>query len=168
SDLPISITAPRRTRTFDCLGELSRGPTMNAVSLGSQVRRLTRCRFETTSLPPQRLLQIVIGLFVAISLGGCAVVSGHNDPAPGGAQQAFTLTGTIRPMAGGSGATVTLGGTSAATTTADSSGSYTFTGLANGNYTVTPSHAGFTFAPGSQTVSVNGANVANVNFTSAA
>jgi hypothetical protein len=37
--------------------------------------------------------------------------------------------------------------------------------LANGSYTVTPVKTGFTFAPPNQTVAVNSANLASVNFT---
>jgi stage V sporulation protein SpoVS len=40
--------------------------------------------------------------------------------------------------------------------------------LANGNYTVTPSHAGYTFNPTSQAVTVNGANVTGLNFAATA
>lgn len=79
----------------------------------------------------------------------------------------FTITGTITPTAGGSGATVMLSGPAAATTTADTSGSYSFTGLPNGTYTVTPSNTGYTFSPVSQSVTVNGANQTGVNFTAA-
>ena len=77
----------------------------------------------------------------------------------------FKISGNIGG-AGGSGTLVTLGGTASGTTISDSLGNYTFTGLYNGTYTVTPTHAGYTFTPSSQTVSINGANVA-ANFTSA-
>jgi len=77
----------------------------------------------------------------------------------------FSIAGTISPLAGGNGATVTLSGAASATATADSAGNYTFTGLANGTYTIVPSHAGFTFTPSSQSMTVNGANVAGMNFT---
>jgi hypothetical protein len=90
----------------------------------------------------------------------------------GGAYQAvyggttYSLSGTISG-AGGNLATVTLGGAAAATTTADASGNYTFSGLANGGYTVTPSKTGYTFTPTSQNVTVSGANVTAVNFSTA-
>ena len=80
----------------------------------------------------------------------------------------FSLSGTISPAAGGSGATVTLSGAANATTTANGSGNYSFTGLANGSYTVTPSKSGFTFTPASANATVNGANVTGVNFTAVA
>ncbi len=53
-------------------------------------------------------------------------------------------------------------------TTANASRAYSFTGLANGSYTTTPSNTGYTFAPPSQNVTVNGANVTGVNFTASA
>src|SRR6266851_6910395 len=80
----------------------------------------------------------------------------------------FNLSGTLNPATGGSGSTLTLGGAASNTATADSVGNYTFAGLANGAYTVAPSHAGFTFTPSSQNMTVNGANVTGVNFTASA
>jgi hypothetical protein len=85
-----------------------------------------------------------------------------------GAAQTFSISGTISPTAGGSGATVTLSGAANATTTASSSGAYSFTGLGNGTYTVTPSHTGFGFTPGSQSATVSGASVSGLNFAATA
>jgi hypothetical protein len=82
-----------------------------------------------------------------------------------GGAPTWSISGTISPSTAGSGATVSLGGASTATVTADASGNYSFTGLANGTYTVTPSQTGYTFTPTSQSVTINGANAASVNFT---
>lgn len=79
----------------------------------------------------------------------------------------FTISGTITPTAGGSGATVTLSGPAAANTTTDTSGNYTFSGLANGTYTVTPSNTGYAFNPVSQSITINGTNQVGVNFVAA-
>jgi hypothetical protein len=79
--------------------------------------------------------------------------------------QTFSISGTISPSAGGSGATVTLSGAGNATATANSSGAYTLTGLTSGSYTITPSNAGYTFTPLSQNVTVSTADVSGVNFT---
>jgi len=98
-----------------------------------------------------------------VLLSGCSgMVSSANST---GNPTSFSIAGTISPLAGGSGATLTLSGAASATATADSAGNYTFTGLANGTYTIVPSHAGFTFTPSSQSMTVNGANVAGMNFT---
>jgi hypothetical protein len=77
----------------------------------------------------------------------------------------WSLSGTISPVAGGSGATVTLSGPSSATTVADINGNYIFNSLANGTYTVTPSHAGYTFTPTSRAATIIGASQSAVNFT---
>src|SRR5260370_23569807 len=77
----------------------------------------------------------------------------------------FGISGTISPSAGGSGSTLTLTGAASTSTTADNSGNYAFAGLPNGTYGVAPSHAGYTFTPGSQNTTVNGANITGVNFT---
>ena len=77
----------------------------------------------------------------------------------------YSISGTIT---GGSGATVVLSGASSATTTASGSGTFSFTGLANGAYNITPSKAGYTFNPSSQSVTVSSANVSGVSFTATA
>jgi|HubBroStandDraft_4_1064222.scaffolds.fasta_scaffold00167_6 hypothetical protein len=76
-----------------------------------------------------------------------------------------SITVAFGAAGNGAGATVSLSGTSSATTTADTNGNYSFTGLTNGSYVVTPSEAGLSFAPTSQSVTVNGANQTGVNFT---
>lgn len=80
----------------------------------------------------------------------------------------FSISGSISPSTSGSGATITLSGSGSGTTTADSSGNYTFSGLVNGSYTITPSKAGFSFTPTSQTSAINGASVTGINFTAVA
>jgi hypothetical protein len=95
-------------------------------------------------------------------------ISGGNAPPQNFTMQAiptYSVSGSIAPVANGSGATVSLAGASSASTTADSSGNYIFSGLANGTYTVTPNKSGFSFTPRNQTVPVNGANVPGINFT---
>jgi hypothetical protein len=82
---------------------------------------------------------------------------------PGGA---FSIAGTLSGS-GAASATVKLTGSSSATVTADPSGHFLITGVANGPYTVTPTNVGMTFTPTSRSVTVSGANVTGVNFTSA-
>ena len=86
------------------------------------------------------------------------------------AAQGFTVSGNIGPVGSGSGSSVTLtqGSTTVATSVADASGNYSFSGVVNGTYSVIPSRTGFTFAPVSQTITVNGAPVSGVNFTAQA
>lgn len=79
----------------------------------------------------------------------------------------FSISGAVSGAVA-AGVTVSLTGASTATATTDSSGNYTFSGLSNGSYTVTPSKSGFSFSPSSQSVTVNGANMAGQNFTSTA
>jgi hypothetical protein len=130
--------------------------------------RLERSENRTVQLA-RRALILAIALPQVAFLWGCAgVVSGQNSQTPPPTPQTYTSSGTISPTAGGAGATVTLSGAASATTTANSSGSYSFTGLANGTYAVTPSHAGYTFSPTSQSATVNGANVTGINFTDTA
>ena len=80
----------------------------------------------------------------------------------------LSISGTITPPTAGAGDTVVLTGTASATVTANASGGFTFTNLPNGSYVVTPSHAGYVFTPISQSVTLSGSNVSNVNFTGSA
>lgn len=80
----------------------------------------------------------------------------------------WSISGTISPASGGSGATISLSGPSSANTVADAGGNYSFSGLENGLYTVTPAKNGYTFNPGSQTVSIGGADASGINFSAVA
>jgi len=84
---------------------------------------------------------------------------GSPNPAP----STYTISGRIT----GSSATVTLSGTTSRSTATDGSGNYSFTGLPNGAYVVAPSRSGYVFTPVTAPVSINGASVADVNFTAA-
>src|SRR5258708_24367290 len=108
---------------------------------------------------------LLLGMLASVAMVcGCAgLVTGQQQPPP--PAKTYSISGTISPVAGGSGATVAVSGAASATTTTDSAGNYTFTGLVNGAYAVTPSHAGYTFTPSSQAATINGANVTGVNFT---
>jgi hypothetical protein len=76
----------------------------------------------------------------------------------------YAVSGAVTTTSGAaiSDVRVSNGSTSATT---NASGQYTLTGLANGTYTLSPSLAGYTFSPSSQSVTVNGANVTGLNFT---
>ena len=80
----------------------------------------------------------------------------------------WTVSGTISPSSGGSGTVLTLLGTPQLTATADSSGNFSFTGVPDGVYTAYATKAGYTFSPGSRSVTVNGGNVTGVDFTAQA
>lgn len=80
----------------------------------------------------------------------------------------WSISGTITPASAGAATTMNLSGTSSASTSVDGSGSYMFSGLTNGTYTVTPNSSSFTFAPTSQQITVNGANVTAINFSGTA
>jgi len=128
---------------------------------------LRRARLQTgrvTSCLGQLCLWVVT-IVPLIGIWGCTgSVSGPGQSVPP-PSTTYSISGTISPNAGGSGATVTLSGAASATTTTNTSGSYTFTGLVNGTYAVTPSNTGYTFSPGSQSVTISGSNVIGVNFT---
>lgn len=115
-----------------------------------------------------RLSSILIFLFVASLLFVSQGVVFGVAQGLRGRGASYAISGVITPAAGGSGATVSLAGVASATTTADGSGNYSFGGLANGRYAITPSNGGYSFNPASQLVTINGADVTDVNFTATA
>jgi hypothetical protein len=74
------------------------------------------------------------------------------------------ITGTT----GLAGSTVKYSGTAKGQVTADGTGAYSITGLGNGVYQVAPQALGFVAVPIHQTVTIAGADVTGVNFTSSA
>src|SRR6267154_2920753 len=122
-----------------------------------QENRLARTRQVISRL--HRALVLTVSLATLACLCGCSGIVSRPSTQAAAPPQTYSISGTIGPVAGGSGATVTLSGAANATSTADSSGNFTFSGLANGTYTVTPTHAGYTFNPSSLNVTVNGANI---------
>jgi hypothetical protein len=75
----------------------------------------------------------------------------------------FSISGTISGDII-SGVTVYADATNSAVTNAD--GKFTITNLNNGIYQITPTADGYTFSPENQSVTINNANVENINFTS--
>ena len=92
---------------------------------------------------------------------------GHNGGPPF-KTQGFSISGSITPAAGGSGATVALSGAATATATADSTGAYAFSGLPSGAYSITPNGKGYTYTPAMQSVNITNGNMTGVNFSDAA
>jgi len=136
---------------------------MSLRPLGKRMEEPARCRNRGFRA---RLAFLLTGMLASMAvLWGCSgLVSGKpaiTPPPP----QAYSISGAVTPIAGGSGAIVALSGAASASTIADSSGRYSFSGLANGTYAITPSHAGYTFSPGTQAATVNGANISGINFS---
>lgn len=76
----------------------------------------------------------------------------------------YSISGTVTGNNSGlQGVNVALGSTS--TVSSDANGNYSFSGLANGTYVITPSKSGYTFAPSSATVKVDGSSVTGQIFT---
>lgn len=132
------------------------------VETGAPLEVRTNIRIANRSL-----LAMIFAALLALMAGCSGVVSQNSKSSvlPTSSGTTYSVSGTLSPASGGSGATVTLSGAASTTTIADSSGAYTFTGLANGTYAVTPSRTGYTFSPTTQSAIVNGANVSGVNFS---
>jgi hypothetical protein len=74
-------------------------------------------------------------------------------------------TFSIAGSAGITGATITWTGPSSGSLTAGSGGAFTIPNLADGSYTITPTLAGYTFAPTHAVEVVDGADITGVDFT---
>jgi hypothetical protein len=79
----------------------------------------------------------------------------------------YSISGSITPTSSGVGALMTLSGAATGSVTANANANYTFTGLNAGTYTITPSENGFSFTPGSRTVTISSTSATGVNFTAA-
>jgi Carboxypeptidase regulatory-like domain/Bacterial Ig-like domain (group 2) len=111
------------------------------------------------------------GVITAVSSGNATVIASYdgfstsvgvvvNIP-----QGTYTLSGS----AGVASATVVISqGAASASTTASGSGAFSFAGVPSGSYLLTPSLAGYTFSPSTQSVTVTNANVSSVNFAATA
>lgn len=100
-----------------------------------------------------------------MAMTGC---TGGGSTPGGNPVSTYSISGRITETQGGgglAGVTLTLGGGSAATTTTDAGGNYTFTGLGSGGYTISPSKAGYSFAPVSRSRTLASANAMGDDFT---
>jgi len=88
----------------------------------------------------------------------------------GTAATTFAVSGNVADTAGApiAGVTISVSGAATASATTDAAGNYSAAGLINGGYIITPVKAGFTFAPPSRNVIVNGADVTAQNFAATA
>jgi Bacterial Ig-like domain (group 2) len=106
------------------------------------------------------------GLITAVGPGKATVIASY-----GGLSSSVAIsvnppaTYSISGSAGAASVTVALSGTADANVTASSSGAFSFSNLTSGSYTITPSLAGYTFSPVSQSIAITNANVSGVNFT---
>jgi hypothetical protein len=107
------------------------------------------------------LALVVVGCSGTVSRPDSNSAQTPGDPP----SQNFNITGSVAPLTGGSGTTITLSGPVSATTTTNSSGSYSFSGLASGTYAVTPSKVGFGFNPTTQAAVITGSDITGLNFT---
>ncbi|MCL4468119.1 MAG: carboxypeptidase-like regulatory domain-containing protein [Deltaproteobacteria bacterium] len=112
-------------------------------------------------------------------LSNCGSSSDSNNGYNATIPATYSIWGTVSGAIG-KGATITLSGTGISTATTTRvypesvhqqgipavGGFYGIAGLDNGSYTITPSLAGYTFTPVSVTVTIDGADISEVNFTS--
>jgi hypothetical protein len=78
----------------------------------------------------------------------------------------YSISGTVTNGGSGlAGVTMNLTGAATQSTTTDNSGNYSFSGLSKGVYKITPSLAGYIFAPPNITVNVAGVNVTGKSFS---
>ncbi len=78
---------------------------------------------------------------------------------------AYSISGGITKSGTGEalqGVTVSAGGGNTATTGSD--GAYVISGLVDASYTITPSLSGYTFTPGTRSVTISGASLSGVDF----
>jgi hypothetical protein len=114
--------------------------------------------------PPSASVELTNASVSGVAFTEAATSSGAPPPQ----QATFTISGTAiaTDMSGVPflGTTLTLTGAASEQTAVSSSGDYAFSGLSNGEYAISPYLAGFTFTPSAAHVTVNGADITDVNF----
>lgn len=108
--------------------------------------------------------RIIFILFTIVLITNCSGSSGGGKVSPESASE-FTISGTVSGYAQAN-FPIKLSGTDSGTTRTDTRGNYSFSGLKSGSYTVTPILSWYSFTPCSQAVTINGADVRAINFTS--
>ena len=107
---------------------------------------------------------IFILSFIAL-LTGCGGSSGGGKTSAE-SSPVFTISGKVSGE-NHSGVTIALSGANSGTTKTDDNGNYSFDDLTDGSYTLAPSGPfWYIYTPTSQAVTINGANVRAINFTS--
>ena len=99
---------------------------------------------------------------VLVAFAGCAPTKEGTTPP----QPTYSISGTVSGAVQ-AGVTVKVQGTSLTATT-DALGRYSIASVGNGSYTVAASLAGYSFAPSTRTVVLNGASVAGQDFAATA
>lgn len=143
------------------------GPTPGSTTADASGNyAFTGLKNGTYTITPQKSGITFIPASQSLSDSNVTVL-GVNFSASTTPAQTFSISGSVTPAASGAGATLTLSGTANEIVTADASGNFTFSGLPNGSYTIAPAKSGFGFNPASQSATINGADVAGIDFVTA-
>jgi hypothetical protein len=111
------------------------------------------------------IFRISIILTIVALFAGCGGGGGGGN-ASAESVPTFNVTGKVVSDDIKQRISVTVSGLNSETTTTDAaSGKYSFTGLVRGTYTITPSMAWYRFTPPCQAVTINSADVSEINFT---
>jgi hypothetical protein len=166
--VPASLVASPAKMTLNSAGATAQLQVTATYTNGTSQNVTSNSSFATNHLSVVKVSQS--GLITAVGNGTATLIASY---AGMGAYVTVTVnvSGVTYNLSGSAGigsAQLTLTGPSSATVTASSNGAYSFSGLVPGNYTITPSLSGYTFSPGSESVSITNTNVAGVNFNASA
>jgi len=162
----VTINAPIITSALEVSGVTSNAFTYSITASNSPTS------YAATGLPSGLTLDSATGEITGIPTSGGSsnvTISATNTGGTGSATlvisvtlQTYSINGQVtnngNPLAG---VTISNGTTTAST---DATGVYHLENVAPGSYTLTPGLAGYQFTPETLSVTVNSANVANLNF----
>jgi hypothetical protein len=115
-----------------------------------------------------RFLCLFRSIFILSLIALLTACSGSDGGGNASAESApvFTISGKVGGEKSSS-ITITLSGANSGTTKTDDDGKYSFSDLTDGSYTLAPSGPfWYTYTPTSKAVTINGADVKGINFTS--
>jgi hypothetical protein len=156
----LTLTAPGATEQPTVQASYSNGASTNITNYATYASNNTSVATVSQG-----------GVITAMSSGNATVIVSYGglSASVGVVVNASQATYTLSGSAGVASATITAAkGTATASTTANGSGAFSFVDVPPGSFVFTPSLAGYTFSPSSQSVTVTNGNVSGVNFTATA
>jgi Bacterial Ig-like domain (group 2) len=158
----LALTAAGATQQLAVLASYSNGASTNVTASATYASNSTSVATVSQS-----------GLVTAMGTGNATVIASYGglSASVSIAVSISSATYSLSGSAGAASATVALSGAAGpagTSATASNSGTFSFSSLPSGSYIITPSLAGYTFAPSSQSVTITNANVSGVNFAATA
>ncbi len=151
--------------SIEVTGTVAKQVTVQATySSGASTDVTSNATYASNSTPVAQVSQG--GLITPVGTGNAIIIASYGgmSASVGVVVNVPPATYSLSGSAGVASATVAISGAANASTSASSMGTFSFSSLPPGSYIITPSLAGYTFNPSSQSATITNSNVSGVNF----